>query len=327
MSSPEFPESGDEMKNGPEDENIVVFDLLGGGQGDISLVRRLDSGDITSETLGTVTEQLSDNTWEDEVSEDDVREVTKCGDGRFSFNPIKGLQRFGGTAGLIKSFITGGLEAGKNAAEDIAEKVKDRTIKGKKSGGHTANTHGGEGCGCGECDGAEAAVTFMTENPDAVKGVVDMLYDVLDVKKRYKFGPSTEVFEARLDRYSELNEKSYFANGAAQVQAVEDNTPEDEKSVEHLEGGHGEIVWVFNLRRDTKFKREEFVKYWEDQNIGVFWEDQWGIEDELRETATDEVTGEVDEELFQNLFMSDIMGRVATAGNLTAADVRVIVRK
>ena len=72
---------------------------------------------------------------------------------------------------------------------------------------------------------------------------------------------------------------------------------------------------------------EEFVKYWEDQNIGVFWEDQWGIEDELRETATDEVTGEVDEELFQNLFMSDIMGRVATAGNLTAADVRVIVRK
>lgn len=307
--------SGGDAKMNPEAENAVIIDLEGGGVGAISLRDRLDSGELTMADVEAATEKLVGGQYSVEA---EVADVTKCGDGRPSDEPTLGTELFGGTAGLIKSFIGAGLVKAKNAVEAIAEGVKERTAVGKKSGAHTADTHGKPGCGCGECDGAEAATTLMVEAEDTVKGLVSSLYGALDIQDRLGFAFSEKEFSGRLDTFKMLNDEGYFANGAGQVNAVAENSG-GEKSVENLNGNHGEVIWVINLRKGTRFDREKFVKDHADKNIQAFWEDQWAAEDEFAEKA------DGDPAKLQSLVMADLMRRVATAANLTKADLRIVV--
>jgi|GEM_PF-3602603 len=315
--STEFDETnaGGDAKMGVEYDNAVIIDLEGGGVGSISLKDRLNSGELGMADIEAATEKLAGGGYSVKA---EVADVTKCGDGRPSDEPTEGTQLFGGTAGLIKSFIGAGLVKGKSAIEAIAEGVKERTKAGKKSGAHTADTHGKPGCGCGECDGAEAATNLMIEAQDTVKGLVEGLYGALDIENRLGFGFSEDEFNSRFDTFKTANDNEVFANGKAQVTAVAENSGE-EKSVEHLEGSHGEVIWVINMREGTRFDREKFVQDHAGKNIQAFWEDQWAAEDEFRQEA------DGDEATFQSLVMADLMRRVATAANLTKADLRIIV--
>ena len=74
------------------------------------------------------------------------------------------------------------------------------------------------------------------------------------------------------------------------------------------------------MRRGTTFDREKFVEDHKDKNLQAFWEDQWAAEDELKNKATN------DKEL-ESLVTADLMRRVATAANLTKADLRVVILK
>lgn len=295
-----------------------VIDLPGDGKGTISLAERLATGEIKQEDVDALVDDVRAGKYSKRT---DVAEVTKCGDGRGSSEPIAGTQGFGGSAGIAKSLrIAGVMGEGFTAAEDVSAFVKERTTRSKASGGHRADTHGNpDSCGCGECDGAQDAAKLVVEAPDRVEGFTTTLSEALGVQDRFEI--TAEKVEAEfagiVSNYAFLVESDYFADGPAMINAIDEADPEN-TNIEILDGDHKEVLWVINTVENTTIDREKLVADYEKKGINVFWEDQWAIEAELSEYC------ETDEQM-NTAVVADLARRISTADNLTKTDLKVVI--
>lgn len=303
--------------------NVIVIPLEGGGIGAISRAARMEAHPDNEMLADQAEAGLTAGAFHEST---DATDLTRCGDGRGARINNGGLQVFGGTAGLVKTDIySGAIQLDRPVAEIIASEVSARTEVGKKSGAHRADTHGKEGvCGCGECDGAHAAIENYVANETALKPLVTGLWSALGLDQRHDVF-SEELYADVFSNVQHIAASRALEGGPAQVAAVE-QAAGDENCVEDLEGGHKEAFWVINLIEGTKFNQaaflEQFDRFSEDgKGIQAFWEDQWAIENEII------ARHEGDNRAQQKALVADLVRRVATAANLTAADLKVVILK
>lgn len=299
--------------------HIEVIQLPGGGAGNISRNERLNTPDMLR-IADEAEQEIGQGLYHTKAF---TLDLTRCGDGRGTELNNGGTQSFGGTAGTIKSEVLAGvIDSGESAENAIGREVKARDQAGKKSGGHRADTGGNDSkCGCGECDGAQEALVKYLDNEETLKPLVTSLWSALGTEDRYgSFDES--IYENSTALARKLISKDYFANGPEQIEAVEQNTT-DETVVENLVGPHKEVLWVINLIDGTKFDQQKFLEKYDprdtpnNEGIQAFWEDQHAIEKEFasRYTGSD----------LKAVLQADLLRRVATAANLTAADLKIMI--
>ena len=306
----------------PNVSSFEVLELSGGGIGSISRQARFDSHPDNEQLANEAQEAIVAG---DYLATSPNYECNRCGDGRRPELYNFGTQVFGATPGIVKSAILAGyVEPGASLPETIKTEVKIRDDFKLHCGAHRADTHGKEGaCGCGECDGAQAAFANYLKNEEALKPLVTGLWSLLGIEERHGVF-SEDAYDAVVSRVTELVEVDYFVDGPAQVGAIGEEFGED--FVEDLIGDHKEVLWVINLVEGTKFSQVNFINRFDSfdedgKGIQSFWEDQWAIEKELGNYSRRSGDAMI------KLLTADLVRRVATAANLTAADLNLVVLK
>ncbi len=321
------PELGEALYGGEKMQVVSrikadVIQLEGGGNGSISREARFEAHPDNESLSNDAENGLTSGIYNKPT---DATDLTRCGDGREPEENNGGLQVFGATPGLIKTeILAGNIDRSKSVPEIIEDEVSMRKLSGKKSGAHRADTHGNESiCGCGECDGAHVALENYLANENALKPLVTGLWGALGFTNR--FGEFDEQSYSNVaSNAKQLVDSRALTSGSSHVEAIE--KVEEIGSVEQLKGSHKEVFWVINTVKGTKFNQSDFNKMFDNfeedgKGIQAFWEDQWAIEDEL------ELRHQSDIVALKNALIADLVRRVATGANLTAADLKVIILK
>jgi hypothetical protein len=271
-----------------QEAKIVDLGTLSGGEhehlwrGNISLKRRLDSGEITEQEVEARTSRL--NEFFVQVSKGAPK---RCVDGSTIqgyddhdpewFGRPLGPQEQGGTVDeAIALRLVRGIEPDATLDKDIDELV-DNSKSDFAPGGHTDNEVSGQDrTGCGAVDGQSRKLRLYNDQEASA-----FIEEKANVLWRLAGAESKAGAFQRLQKPAEqlLELKDYFPTGWGILNKMHSINP---KGVEKLIRPHPEVSLTINLLKGTTFHRDHYNAETNGE-IGNFNLDAWNFFEEFSE--------------------------------------------
>lgn len=278
------------------------------GVGAIEPAPRLDSGEIDEAKLHDLLERLTGEAFFVPTSDAMPRQ---CVDGRpradGTCEPAPNAS--GGTFSLVMAdALSFGKyrRAGGDAAEHAAGLYQNLIDKQYRVGGHDADHHGQDGCGCGAEDKLSDILRFITGRQGNVRETVASMGVTL----------SDESDKRITDSAKRLLASGYVVSGERLRRAFIDTAGND--SVETLTGGHHEVALSVNTRPGTTLDRAKLAAEFGDA-YQVF-----NLDAPALHTACELIAGSEKER--KAMYAASLYYNVAVAAVLAGPSLRVVIR-
>lgn len=331
-------------------ESTRVFPLapegLGYGEGSISVVSQLESGELSAEALQTGGEIIM-NDPDVFVPVDADANDDGCGDGR----PTARVFRLIDTAsGKVKEFFNksrrrakvfgGGLVVASSMWRSIAgEPDSGETVLGDRAfiagelrkrgiafGAHTDNHAEGEACGCGAIDKYPEITRNAVTRKDQITTVLRGLYGEAE------FARHEAAIENVFGRYAVLGENDKYFSNASGRQSME-LLLEEGAIIKELEDKHLEDFIVVNDVEGTTFDQRVFDQKMKERGVKgtaqAFVVDTWRgrmYADSVADIAREHLKDVNVELVGQEAYADFLIRTLAVAGTLTKNDQPVYGR-
>ncbi len=283
-----------ERKEVSNDQAELVF--LGELRGDtnpdhwtgaISLTKRLDSGEITSEEVEEAKSRINDC-----YGPATFGAPKRCGDGstiegyddndpEWYGRPL-GVQQFGGTnSDAIARRLKIGYQPGATRLNDVEDAIENHYSE--FSAGDHSDVHAqGDGTGCGQIDGEQRRFAIFGDNEKG-KTLITIERDLY--QKAGLVFPEEKTGQLLASGKSiHDNANDYFVDGNASILNLIKSKNSNQFAVERLTRPHPEVFLVLNFVEDTTFNRDHFNAP-TNAKIGAFGIDVWSIIKEHGEDA------------------------------------------
>ena len=223
-----------------------------------------------------------------------------CIDGRCGCDPRPNAA--GGTNSLVVAAdLTN--EVSKNYLDTYDEVLQHLVAHDLPIGGHDDEGAGEQKSGCGACDRLEEIYAFIANNGDTIRFVAESLGVVAEDSLHTKIIDNASV-------------RNNFASGPAIKTKLENKGGR----VDHLRGGHNEVVAVINTKISTTLDRNALEKEF-GPNYEAFNVDVWSFP-EAASTLTQ--IGTVSSSI-EEIVIAMVYYNLATAHVLCGPNMRVVV--
>lgn len=294
-------------------EQLTVFKI---GIGAINPAIRMERGEITLSRMQEAAERLKTDEFYDEIDPNAIPSTCVDGRGRLDGKQELGANAAGGTFTVV---MADALTTNRYRNVDEHEKapVHAARMYGElrqkyKIGGHDADHHGENGCGCGAEDVLDSP---QMDQPSIIRFMIQHGDDIRAFLNENGIEIDGGIHKQLINKATLLFQEGYATNGAELRDAMK--TSGGDEAVETLTGPHNEFNLALNTQRGTTLNRQKLRAAFGDE-YQTFGLDVWALENAAKATSLTE------QEIAQK-FAAMLYYNVATAAVL-AKDISVTAR-
>ncbi|MFO0920484.1 MAG: hypothetical protein U0451_02320 [Candidatus Saccharimonadales bacterium] len=255
--------------------------------GSISLTKRLESGEISSEEVEEAKSRINDC-----YVSVTIGAPKRCGDGstiegyddndpEWYGRPL-GVQQFGGTnSDAVGRRLKVGYQSGATRLKDVEDAIENH--RSEFSAGDHNDVHAeGDGTGCGQIDGEQRRFAIYGDDEKG-KTLITIERDLYQ-KAGLAFPEAAAGQLLPNGKSIHDNAGDYFIDGNASILDLIQSKNSYQFAVERLTRPHPEVFLVLNFVEGTTFHRDHFNAP-TNAKIGAFGIDVWDIIKEHGEDA------------------------------------------